>query len=493
MTPEQNKRFKYWQTRTILATMVGYALFYFVRKNFSLAMPGLEADLGISKTSLGIFLTLNGLIYGFSRFANGILADRMNARWYMAIGLALCALSNFAFGFGEDISYWITGEHTGDRFTNTMILFMGIMWVFNGLLQGTGFPPCARLLTHWIPPTELATKMSVWNTSHSIGASLLAILCGYIMGTLGRDMSGDAQVVEAIRTNVLTLNPALADDPVRLGEQVTAAVTHVGAWQWCFWIPALFALAGAVGLAVFLRDTPRSVGLPELEGTHTKVEDNTDSAEYKAFLREKVFRNPLIWTLAVANFFVYIVRFAVLDWGPKFLQEARGLTSADAGWTVAVFEIFGILGMLAAGWATDRFFGGRAHRTCVFCMLGAALFMTVFYLLPVSIPMPVLVCVLAMAGFFIYGPQALIGIAAANQATKSAAATANGLTGIFGYASVFVSGLGIGAMVDWINRITPGHGWNYVFLLMIAMALVGMCIFLAMWRAKATGYDEQKA
>ena len=166
MTPEQHKRFKHWQMRTILATMVGYALFYFVRKNFSLAMPGLEADLGISKVSLGIFLTLNGVVYGLSRFVNGVLADRMNARWYMAIGLALCALANFAFGFGEDISSWITGEHTGDRFTNTMILFMGVMWVVNGLLQGTGFPPCARLLTHWIPPRELATKMSVWNTSH---------------------------------------------------------------------------------------------------------------------------------------------------------------------------------------------------------------------------------------------------------------------------------------------------------------------------------------
>ena len=79
MTPEQTKRFKYWQTRTIVATMIGYALFYFVRKNFSLAMPGLEADLGISKTSLGIFLTLNGVVYGLSRFVNGILADRMNA------------------------------------------------------------------------------------------------------------------------------------------------------------------------------------------------------------------------------------------------------------------------------------------------------------------------------------------------------------------------------------------------------------------------------
>ena len=263
MTPEQNKRFKYWQTRTILATMVGYALFYFVRKNFSLAMPGLEADLGISKTSLGIFLTLNGLIYGFSRFANGILADRMNARWYMAIGLALCALSNFAFGFGEDISYWITGEHTGDRFTNTMILFMGIMWVFNGLLQGTGFPPCARLLPHWIPPTQLATKMSVWNTSHSIGAGLVVILCGYIMGSMG------------------------------------SGPDHVGAWKWCFWIPSAIAFAGAIGLVVFLRDTPTSVGLPELEGTESRREkpDASDRAEHRAFLMKHVFRNPLIWIL----------------------------------------------------------------------------------------------------------------------------------------------------------------------------------------------------
>ena len=106
-TPEVQKRFKYWQMRTLIATMIGYALFYFVRKNFSLAMPGLEADLGISKTSLGIFLTLNGLVYGLSRFVNGILADRLNARFFMATGLALCALANFAFGFGVDVSEWI--------------------------------------------------------------------------------------------------------------------------------------------------------------------------------------------------------------------------------------------------------------------------------------------------------------------------------------------------------------------------------------------------
>jgi OPA family glycerol-3-phosphate transporter-like MFS transporter/OPA family sugar phosphate sensor protein UhpC-like MFS transporter len=149
--------------------------------------------------------------------------------------------------------------------------------------------------------------------------------------------------------------------------------------------------------------------------------------------------------------------------------------------------------MLVAGWVTDKWFKGRAHRTCVFCMLGAAVFMGAFYMLPSSAPMAVLIVVLAMAGFFIYGPQALIGIAAANQATKSAAATANGVTGIFGYLSVFVSGLGVGAMVDWINRNHAGQGWDAVFIMMIGMAVVGMLIFLAMWKVKATGYDEEKA
>lgn len=453
MNPEQKQRFKYWQTRTIIATMVGYALFYFVRKNFSLAMPGLEADLGISKTSLGIFLTLNGVVYGISRFVNGVLADRMNARWYMSIGLALCALSNFAFGFGEDVSYWLTGEHDGTQFTNTMILFMGIMWVVNGMLQGTGFPPCARLLTHWIPPTELATKMSWWNTSHSIGAGLVVILCGYIMGNMG------------------------------------VGAAHTGAWRWCFWIPAGISFVGAIALALLLRDTPTSVGLPELEGTESggkRGAEVTKGPEYRAFLRKHVFGNPLIWILGFANFFVYVVRFSVLDWGPSLLSQSKGVSMEHAGWLVAMFEIAGIVGMVFAGWATDRWLKGRAHRTCVFCMAGAALFVFLFWRLPSDAPVWLLFATLCAAGFCIYGPQALIGIAAANQATKHAAATANGLTGLFGYASTLVSGVGLG-------YVAQHYGWNLAYVGILVMALVGMAVFLLMWGARADGYDERSA
>ena len=80
--------------------------------------------------------------------------------------------------------------------------------------------------------------------------------------------------------------------------------------------------------------------------------------------------------------------------------------------------------------------------------------------------------------------DALIGIAAANQATKKAAATANGLTGLFGYASTLVSGVGLGF-------VAQHYGWNWAYVGILGMAVVGMLVFLLMWGAKADGYEPE--
>lgn len=162
------------------------------------------------------------------------------------------------------------------------------------------------------------------------------------------------------------------------------------------------------------------------------------------------------------------------------------MSYGKAGVTVAAFEIMAIVGTLVAGWVTDRFFAGRAHRTCLWCMVGAGVAMGTFYMFYLNPGMATdwaLIGVLAMAGFFIYGPQALIGIAASNQATKKAAATANGLVGIFGYLSTAVSGFGIGWLADH-------YGWNYVFIGVIAMAIVGILIFLSLWGVSRDGYEK---
>lgn len=345
-----NRSFNHWQIRTIIVTMIGYALFYFVRKNFSIAMPGLTAEFGISKVSLGLFLTLHGIIYGLSRFVNGIIADRGSAKVVASVGLLLCAVANILFGFSDTIANWIVAlaakSGTTVAFSSVLIYFMGIIWVINGYLQGMGIPPFTKIMTHWIHPDELATKMSIWNMSHSIGAGLVFGLCGwFIMPHLGADMSANADVVATI-----TANLGAGSSP----EEVLSFAQHFGAWRLCFIIPAIFALAGALGIFLLVKNSPSDVGFAEVvekkEGSGD-IQTAEQKAEYNAFVRRKVFGNRLIWTLGITNFFVYIVRFAALDWGPTLLTESKGLSLAMATTLCIVFEfIGGNLGMVVAGW-----------------------------------------------------------------------------------------------------------------------------------------------
>ncbi|WP_308502053.1 MFS transporter [uncultured Alistipes sp.] len=474
----ERRRFLNWQMRTILITMIGYALFYFVRKNFSLAMPGLTAEYGISNTNFGWIIFAGSLVYGASRFINGYVVDRIKGRIVMAMGLLLCAAANFAFGFGTDFSSWLTGVENGPRLVETLVWVMGVVIILNQYFQGMGYPPCARILPHWIHPSELATKMSIWNCSHSIGAALAVIVCGYLMGTLGTNLTADAAVVSRITAN-------LADNGVaNAAAQALEYAAHVGAWKWCFWIPACMAVLGAVMVFVGLRDEPREVKLPDLPDTGLgNYSDGMGRKARRRFESVMVWRNRWVWTFCIANLFVYVVRMGVLDWGPKFLTESRGLSIRDAGWTVAAFEIAGIVGTLFAGWATDHLFKGKGHRMCVVCMFGAALFMTIFRFLPQSAGLTTTAIVLVGAGFFIYGPQALIGIELGNQATKEASARANGIAGILGYIGSGLSGLLVGYVAD-------AFGWTRVFETIIVIAVIGMFVLISMWAAPRDGYER---
>ena len=91
------KTLRWWQWETLLVTMGGYALYYMIRKNLSIAMS-LLGDIGVSKVQLGAFLTCGGIVYGVGRFLNGIVADRNSARKVMAIGLFICSFVNVLFG-----------------------------------------------------------------------------------------------------------------------------------------------------------------------------------------------------------------------------------------------------------------------------------------------------------------------------------------------------------------------------------------------------------
>ena len=446
------KKYNYWQWKTLIVLMIGYALFYFVRKNFSIVMPALESELGLSKAKLGLFLTLNGVIYGVSRFVNGFFADRMSRKKMMAAGLFLSAVVNILIGLSPQMDGLFNLLDAEGKATTGLVVLIGSLWLINGYTQGMGYPPCGSLMAHWIKPSELATKQSIWNSSHSIGAGLVSVLCGTLI----------------------------------------LQKFSYSAWQWCFFIPAILAIAGSVMLLLTLKDTPASVGLPDPESmdenapskADVQVEDPSFTEKvYRRLVSKMVFRNPVIWILAITNFCVYVIRFTILDWGSTLLTQDRGLTIQAASTVVAASELAGgIVGTLIAGWATDRFFKSRSQRTCLIDLLGATLCFLLFWLTPKGMNGLAVTCII-MASFFVYMPQALIGIACSNQATKRVAASANGLAGIFGYASTTVSGLMFGYLAEHF-------GWNSVFEVAIVFGVIGVILFAFIWNAPSDGYSK---
>ncbi len=400
------KSYSYWRTRTMVGMFVGYAIFYFCRKNLSAATPAMIRDLGYSKTQIGSIWSCLYLTYGISKMVNGVIGDRANPRYFMAIGLVLSALTNIFFGMSSSL------------------VMLGFFWALNGWFQGMGWPPCARLLTHWYSQNERGTYWGIWNTAHQIGGGLILILGGYLTENWG--------------------------------------------WRWSFFIPSLIALVTSFFLLERLRDTPESLGLPPIEKYRNDL-PLAGSGKSKTSFR-LVIQNRKIWFLSLANFFVYLVRFGAMDWAPTFLVDVKHSSIGGATLKAAGFEFVGIAGALGAGWLSDRVFQGRRAWVNVIYMVLLAFVILEFWTIPAGYPI-LDAAALSAVGFLVYGPQMLVGVAAADLGGKESAASATGFTGLFGYMGSIVSGIGTGWVVDhW--------GWDGGFIFFVSSALIGAMFFV---------------
>ncbi|MBR0246111.1 MAG: MFS transporter [Bacteroidales bacterium] len=449
MDTQTQKRFVREQWKTLVILMVGYICYYFLRKNFSAAIPAMEASLGLSKVQLGIFLTLNGIVYGVSRMINGMLADRYSKRLLMSLGLALSCFINLAICFSPKLNGVFNLLDAQGKATLGLVYLIGSLWVLNGYVHGMAYPPIAAMMAHWFRPTELATKQSIWNASHSIGAGAVIALCGWMLSRWGYD-----------------------------------------AWNLCFIVPAIIAFMGAILMFTTLKDTPEQAGFPPVEaqeGTETPGEP-LSGKRYRHYISRMVFRNPVIWGISIGDFCVYVIRFTILEWGTSFLTQYKGFDIALAASIVAASELIGgVLGTIVAGWVTDRFMGSRTLRTSAIFTLGATLCFAAFWRVPAGAHWMWSAVLIVASAFFIYGPQALLGVSCSQYATKLASGSANGFCGIFCYGATVISGIGFGYLADH-----PGLGWNAVFVVAIVFGLLGTLILGSFWKAPADGYARSR-
>lgn len=425
--PEADAKYKKLRWQVFIGIFIGYAGFYIVRKNFSMAIPML-APFGFEKGELGIVLSMNAIAYGFSKFVMASISDRSNAQRFLPLGLVCAAISML---FMIVPVQWLGAEHKG-----AAIALMAALNFLVGWFNGMGWPPCGRVMTHWFSIKERGTWMSFWNCAHNVGGALVGPMAVY--------------------------------GAMWFGSWFYGANTEYYFLIGTYAFPAAVAVLVAVLAYLMIRDTPQSCGLQSIEEWSGHAAKNYSKDDEKALSVSEIFKtvlsNKLLWYIAFANAFVYMVRYGCLDWAPTILKE-QGVDLKEAGWAYFAYEMAAIPGTIFCGWLSDKVFQGRRALPTIIFMALVAVAIVVYWQFFNNFTV-VIGCLIAI-GFLIYGPVMLIGVQALDLAPKNAAGTAAGLTGFMGY----VLGTAILANVV-IGYVAENAGWDWTFiLLLIACAL----------------------
>jgi OPA family glycerol-3-phosphate transporter-like MFS transporter len=418
---EINRLYPLYRWRILASTFTGYALFYLVRNNIGVVAKDIGAALSYDKIMMGNILAVSAITYGVGKLCMGAVSDRSDSRKFMALGLLLTALCNFAFGASQTYSVHL------------------LLWALNGFIQGMGWGPCGRSLGHWFSVTERGTVFAWWNISHNVGGGIAGIIAAW--------------------------------------------ATARYSWQSAFFIPGIIAVIGAVVMYASLIDTPESVGLPSIEAYkkvgHTKHQNPLTVYSFKEILVTHVLKNRMLWLVAIANFFVYIARYSMLDWGPTYLREVKGATLQDGGWAVSIIEFGGIPSTILVGWFSDRL-QGRRGMVSLLCMVPV---LAAFCGLIINPPGHLAIdnALLLVVGFFVYPPVMLLGVMALDLAGKKAVGAAAGFVGLFGYLGRTFQA----KLFGWLSQtFGTTMGWDYVLYAIIMCAALAIIFLIPTWKAR---------
>ncbi|MDE3936573.1 MFS transporter family glucose-6-phosphate receptor UhpC [Glaesserella parasuis] len=412
MENQSHKIYHYWRLHIMIGMYIGYAGYYLTRKSFNYVVPTLITDLGIDKNNIGIISTLFYITYGISKFISGVYLDKENPKHFMAYGLFLTGITNILFGLSSSV------------------LMFTILWVINAWFQGWGWPSCSKLLTTWYSRNERGLWWSIWNTAHNVGGAMIPLIIGY-----------------------LTLH-----------------------YSWRYGFIAAGGLAILISIFLFFRlqNTPETMGLPSIGKWRN---DNLELAQEKEgkyltwnkILHQYVFINKYIWLLALSYALVYVVRTAINDWGNIYLTEKYHYDLVSANSALSLFEVGGFIGSLVAGWGSDKLFASNRGPMALLFAIGIFFSIIAMWLMPKE-NFILQAGIFFSVGFFVFGPQMLIGMAAAECSHKKTPASATGFVGLFAYLGAAIAGYPLALVME-------SYHWSGFFVV-IACAASGIALLL---------------
>jgi len=311
-------------------------------------------------------------------------------------------------------------------YTQLWPALLGAMFV-NGLAQATGWPGNVGTMANWFRREERGTVMGFWATNFQWGAAGATAVAAWVLA-------------------------------------------RTGDYQWPFLSGAALTMLAWLLFLAWQRNRPQDVGLPPLA---EEVEVDVNRGARASWSRATMLNVAIV---GLFYFFIKFIRYALWSWVPYLLETRYGLKTDQAGYLSTIFDWAGILGVIAAGVISDRYFSGR--RTTV--SLVFVMIMTGGCLLlygPGAHDKVVFAFSLAVIGFFLFGPDALLcGAGAVEVGTVRQAALAAGI----------INGMGsVGAVLQELvlGHLLKGGGVEAVFLCLVASSVASvLCLVVMTWR-----------
>ena len=272
-----------------------------------------------------------------------------------------------------------------------------LLMALNGLAQASGWSANVATMAAWTHRNERGRIMGWWSTNFQVGSLLSGFVLPYVLATMG--------------------------------------------WRYAFFTGSLVLLAIWVLFLAWQRNRPEDVGL-------TSVPEDQEPGVDPAIFRWSGIVLLNILLIGGFYFFMKIIRYAIWSWVPFFLEQNFGLAGDRAGWVSNIFDLAGIPGVIFAGWASDRFFKSRrAGISLILVLLMTA--GTGLLWLAGSTSLPVFVLCLAIVGFPLIGPDALMTSAGAmDLANRDAALRVTAVISGLGALGQVLQDVVIGRMYD---------------------------------------------
>jgi OPA family glycerol-3-phosphate transporter-like MFS transporter len=251
-------------------------------------------------------------------------------------------------------------------------------------------------------------------------------------------------------------------------------------WRGAFIGPAIILAAVGVLVLLLLR-TPTRAEPARAAGTEsapTRAEEAEAARTERKAAQRRVLRDPTIWFYGASYFCIKLIRYSFLLWLPFYLETVLGYAKTRAADLSTSFEIGGVVGTIAIGFVSDRF---RSVRRSVFAAVSLVGLAGSLYLYARHGPSSAAAnfAIMALVGALLFGPDALLaGAAAQDVGGPKAAAIAAGIINCLG---------SLGAVLqELVTRGVSGrYGWNTLFYVFLALALLGAACLVPTFRAPA--------